>query len=376
MPSERIPFLDMQARLQPIRDEILEACARVVDSGVFVMGPESAALEEEFAAFCGVEQAVTVSNGTAALQVALLALNIGPGDEVIAPANTFIATIEAISAVGATPVLVDARPDTYLMDLAQADAAVTPRTRAIIPVHLYGLMCDMDALMALARRHRIAVVEDACQAHGATFMGQRAGSFGDIGCFSFYPGKNMGSIGEGGIAVTRDGTLAARMRSLRSHGEIRRYHHVEAGWNLRMSEILAAATRIQLRSLPAWNEGRRRVASWYRDALAGSGIQLPMAPAGRSHVYHLFVVQTDDRDAVRAALDERGVATAVHYPQPVHLQEAYASLGLGPGSIPVSESAASRILSLPMFPELTQAQVSRVAQELSQVMAPREMALA
>jgi dTDP-4-amino-4,6-dideoxygalactose transaminase len=352
----------MQARLRPIRDEILAGCARVVDSGVFVMGPECDALEREFAEFTGVEHAVALNSGTAALQLALLAAGIGPGDEVITVANTFIATAEAISAVGATPVLIDVEPDTYLMDAALIEAAITPRTKALIPVHLYGLMCDMDAITAIARRHRLALIEDACQSHGATFNG--APGFGDVICYSFYPGKNLGTIGEGGMAVTRDATLAARMRSLRSHGEVTRYHHVEPGWNFRLSEILAAATRVQLRHLADWNAGRRQVASWYADALRGLPLQLPATPRGREHVFHLYVVQVDDRDAVRAALEADGIGTGIHYPLPIHLQEAYRSLGLGPGSMPVTEAAARRILSLPMFPEITREQVDYVAEAL------------
>ncbi|MBF6599306.1 MAG: DegT/DnrJ/EryC1/StrS family aminotransferase [Dehalococcoidia bacterium] len=361
MTEIRVPFVDMQARLAPLRDEILAACARVLDSGAFVMGPEAAALEEEFSRFCGVEHGVAVSNGTAALQVALLALGVGPGDEVITVANTFIATVEAISAVGATPVLVDVDPATYLMDPARFEAAVTSRTRAVIPVHLYGLMCDMPAISAIARRRGIRVVEDACQAHGATFGGRVAGSFADAACFSFYPAKNLGTIGEGGMVVTRDAALAARMRSLRSHGETERYHHSEPGWNLRLGEVQAAATRVQLRHLVSWNAGRRRVAHWYGEALAGLPLHLPVAPAQREHVYHLYVVQADGRDRLRAQLAEAGIGTGVHYPVPVHEQPAYASLGLTAADLPVTSAAAARLLSLPMYAEMTRAQVDDVA---------------
>jgi dTDP-4-amino-4,6-dideoxygalactose transaminase len=364
----RLPFVDLQARLAPLRAELLAAFARILDRGSFVMGPEAQALEDEFAAFCGVPHGVAVNSGTAALQLALLALDIGPGDEVITVANTFIATVEAISAVGATPVFVDIEPDTYLMDAAGLEAAITPRTRAVIPVHLFGLACDMDAIAAIAQRHGLAVIEDACQAHGATFRGAAAGSFGDAACFSFYPAKNVGSVGEGGMLVTRDPLLAERARSLRSHGEVRRYEHVEPGWNLRLSEILAAAVRVELRHAEVWNAGRRRVAGWYAEALAGLPLRLPVQPEDREHVFHLYVVQLDDRDAVRAELQRRGVDTGIHYPTPIHLTPAYRRLALAPGTLPITEAAAPRILSLPMFPELTSGQVARVAGALREAL--------
>ncbi len=365
MADMRVPFVDMRARLGPLRDEILAGCARVIDSGVFVMGPESEALEREFAAFCGTRHAVAVNNGTAAVQLALLAANVGRGDEVITAANTFIATVEAISAVGATPVLVDAQPGTYLIDPDAIRAAITPRTKAMIPVHLYGLICDMDAIMAIAREHSLTVIEDACQAHGATYRGASAGAIGDFGCFSLYPAKNLGTIGEGGLVTTNNTEADARMRILRSHGEVRRYEHIEPGWNLRLSEILAAATRVQLRHLAGWNERRRQVANWYAEALRDLPLQLPVQPAERSHVFHLCVVQTDDRDGVRAALTEAGVGTAVHYPTPVHQQAAYASLGIAPGGLPIVEAAAPRLLSLPMYPEMTREHVNIVAEALT-----------
>ena len=368
MSRMHVPFVDMQARLQPIRGELTAAYERVLDSGVFVMGPEAAALEEEFAAFCGVDHAVAVSNGTAALQLALLALDIGPGDEVITVANTFIATVEAISAVGAQPVFVDVELDTYLLDASQLEAAITPRTKAIIPVHLYGLVCDMNAVRSVAERHGLAVIEDACQAHGATYQSAVAGSMGDVGCFSFYPAKNVGSVGEGGMLVTRRAEVAARARMLRSHGETRRYYHAEPGWNFRLSEVLASAVRIQLRHGAAWAAGRRRVAEWYGGVLGGLPVQLPVTPPEREHVFHLYVVQVADRDRVRAALEERGIGTGIHYPVPVHQQDAYRSLGLGPGALPITEAAAPQLLSLPMFPEMTREQVETVAMSLATVL--------
>lgn len=365
MPEMRVPLLDMHARLAPIRDELIAACTRIIDSGTFVMGPESSALEEEFAGYCGVRYGVSVANGTVALQLALLAHDIGPGDEVITVSHTFIATVEAITAVGATPVLIDIDAATYTMDPALLEAAITSRTRAVIPAHVYGLPCDMDAISAVARRRDLVVIEDAAQAHGATYHGRRTGSLGHVACYSLYPSKNMGTIGEGGIIVTDDETLARRMRSLRSHGERTRYMHEEPGHNMRLAEIPAAAARIQLRMLEGWNERRRQVATWYTSALAGLPLTLPVEPAGREHVYHLYVVQVDDRDTVRARLTDGGIGTAVHYPIGAHQQQAYASLGMPAGSLPVTESACARVLSLPMYAEMTRDQVDDVARSLA-----------
>lgn len=367
MSDRGVPFLDMQARLAPIRDELLAACSRVIDRGIFVMGPEAEALENEFAQYCGARYGVGVANGTVALQLALLALDIGPGDEVITVSNTFIATVEAISAVGATPVLVDIEPDTLLMDASLVEAAVTPRTKAIIPVHLYGLPCDMTAIRAIAARHGLRIIEDACQAHGASLDGQRTGSLGNLACFSFYPSKNLGTIGEGGMITTNDESLAARLRSLRSHGETTRYHHDEPGWNFRISEIQAAAARIELRRLEKWNAGRRQVAAWYGEDLPELPITLPIAPEGRLHVYHLYVVQVEDRDAVRQELGERGIGTGIHYPLPIHLQLAYRSLGYA-GKLPITERAGERLVSLPMYAEMTREHVASVAAGLREVL--------
>ncbi len=365
MASQRVPFVDLQARLRPLRNELIAAYERVLDRGIFVMGPEAAALEEEFAAFCGVKHAVAVSSGTAAIHLALLAADIGPGDEVITVANTFIATVEAISAVGALPVFVDVDPDTYLIDPSQIEAAITLRTRAIIPVHLYGLACDMDAIGKIARRHGLALVEDACQAHGATYRGLPAGAWRWASCFSFYPAKNVGSLGEGGIITTNDDGMAARIRRLRNHGEARRYDHVEPGWNFRLSEVLAASVRVQLPHVDTWNARRREVAAWYGEALRGLPVQLPAQPAERAHVFHLYVIQVDRRDDVRAELEVRGVGTGIHYAVPVYRQPAYESLRIAAGALPVTEAAASRVLSLPMFPEMTRQQVDRVAASLA-----------
>lgn len=360
-----IPFMDMQARLRPLREELIAGYERVLDRGIFVMGPEAAALEEEVARLCNVRYAVAVNSGTAALHLALLALEIGPGDEVITVANTFIATVEAISATGATPVLVDVDSASYLIDVERMAAAITPRTRAVIPVDLYGQICDMDAIRTVAERHHLAVIEDACQAIGATSQGRAAGSFGDAGCFSFYPGKNVGATGEGGMLVTSREDVASAARMLRNHGEVRRYHHATPGWNFRLSEVLAMSVRVQLQHVEGWTEGRRRVAGWYDEALRGSVVQRPVLPGDRSHAFHLYVVQVPDRDRVRDALERDGIASGIHYPVPVHLQDAYRSLGLGEGTLPVSEAAAARLLSLPMYPEMTRAQVGFVVDRLT-----------
>jgi dTDP-4-amino-4,6-dideoxygalactose transaminase len=344
---------------------MLAAMARVLDSGVFVMGPESSALEHEFADFCGVNHAVAVSSGTAALQLSLLALDVGQGDEVITVSHTFIATAEAISAVGATPVFVDIDPGTFLIDPVLIETAITERTRAIIPVHLYGLMADMPAILDIATRHNIPVVEDACQAHGAMLNGKAAGSLGVLGCFSLYPGKNVGAIGEGGLITTNEPELATRVRALRSHGESQRYHHEVIGWNHRLSELQAVTARVQLRHAAAWNAGRRAAANAYRGALADNPhIRMQQEPAGYESAYHLMAVVVDERDRVREALDADGVGTGIHYPLPVHLQQAYKHLAYTKGSLPVSEAVAAGELSLPMFPELSQEQISRVVAAL------------
>jgi dTDP-4-amino-4,6-dideoxygalactose transaminase len=359
----RVPLVDMQARIAPLRDEMVRAMTAVLDRGVYVMGPECTALEEEFARFCGAEHAVAVSSGTAALQLALLALDVGPGDEVITVSHSFFATAEAISTVGAIPVFVDIEPDSLLMDPTLLERAWSTRTKAIVPVHIYGLMCDMDPIMEFARRRGLSVIEDACQAHGATHKGRVAGSIGDAGCFSFYPAKNVGAVGEGGIITTQDERIAARARELRSHGEVQRYVHRSIGWNFRLSELQAATTRVQLRHADEWNAGRRKSATRYQAALgADSGIELQASRVDREHVYHVFVALMEHRDYVRRALEAKGISTGVHYPAPIHRQEAYrAPESCRFDALPVTESVASRVLSLPMYPELTPEQIDYVA---------------
>lgn len=371
----RIPFLDLQAHHAPIRAELLAAFEAVLDSGAFASGPFVQRFEKDFAAYCGVKHCVAVGNGTDALWLALLALGVGPGDEVITVPLTFMATAEAITYTGARPVFVDIEPDTYTMDPRQLERAITPRTRAILPVHLYGQMADMEPILAIASRHGIPVVEDACQAHGATYRGRRAGAWGRLGCFSFYPGKNLGALGEGGAVVTDDETLARKVAMYRDHGQARKYHHEVVGWNARMDGIQGAALQIKLRRLDAANEARRRLAAVYRERLAEvPGLILPREAPDRRHVYHLFVVRVPHRDAVLTELSERGIQCGIHYPIPVHLQAAYASLGLPAGTFPVTEMCAAEVLSLPMYPELTVTQVETVADELKQCLARRPAA--
>jgi dTDP-4-amino-4,6-dideoxygalactose transaminase len=354
-----VPFVDMQRLYQPLRAEVLAAFERVFDSGGFVQGAEVHAFEREFAAQLGLGQAVAVSNGTAALHLALLALDVGPGDEVITVSNSFFATAEAISAVGAVPVFADIQPDGQNIDPAAVEAHITPRTRAIIPVHLYGEAAGMPAIMAIARRHGLKVIEDACQAHGAVLNGQSAGSFGDAACFSFYPTKNLGAVGEGGMVVTPDPEVAASVARLRDHGQSAKHAHQAPGFNYRMSELQAAALRVALPHLGGWNEHRRAAAARYSLGLRQAGLALP-GNSTASHVYHLYVVRTAERDALKEHLARAGIATAIHYPVPIHLQPAYAPLRMGPGSLPNTERAAAEILSLPMHPSISDAEIDFV----------------
>lgn len=361
----RIPFVDLRAQYETIGAEVREAVLRVVDSGVYVLGPEVEAFEDEFSSYCGVGYGVAVNSGTAALHLALLAVGVGPGDEVVTVANTFIATAEAISMAGATPVFVDIDPATMLMDAALLDAAITPRTRAIIPVHLYGQVADMDAIGAVAAAHSIPIVEDACQAHGATYKGHRAGGMGAVGCFSFYPSKNLGSVGDAGMAVTDSPELAARMAQLRDHGQSRRYHHEVVGFNYRMGAMQGAALRVKLPYLDGWNERRRAHAAHYTALLEPLPVTpVAQAPTGES-AYHLYVVHLTDRDALRAHLASHGIGSSVHYPVPIHAQPAYAALGYGPGSLPHTEDTAAHIASLPLYAELDPAAPAIVAEAIA-----------
>jgi len=369
MATAKVPFQDIPLQVRSLKAEIDAAIQAVLAHGEFILGPEVAVFERQWAEFCHVPHAVGVSSGTDALHLILRALGIGAGDEVITAANTFIATAEAISYAGAKPVLADCRIEDYLIDPAAVAAAITPRTRAIIPVHLYGQPANMNALAALARHKGLALIEDAAQAHGAALVdGRVCGSLGLAAAFSFYPAKNLGAFGDGGAVTSSDEGLAGKLRLLRNWGSVVKYHHEVQGFNSRLDTLQAAILSVKLRRLGAWNDARRTAAGWYRAALAGCpGLVLPAEAAwtGR-HAYHLFVVRLPerDRDAIARELAARGVQTVVHYPVPIHLQKAYADLGLGQGAFPNAEAAARTILSLPIYPEITQAQVGHVADSL------------
>ena len=364
----KVPFLDLNAHHAPLRVEIDSAIREVIDCSAFAGGPFVEHFEKEFARFCGVPFSVGVGNGTDALWFALLALGIGPGDEVITVPMTFMATAEAISYCGAKPVFVDIEQETYTMDPTLLEQAITPRTKAIIPVHLYGHMADMDPILEISSRHHIPVIEDACQAHGAGYKGRMAGSLGIAGCFSFYPGKNLGAFGEAGGIVTSSEVMKSKMQVLRDHGQDKKYHHSMIGWNGRMDGIQGAVLRVKLKGLLAANEARRSHARHY-DELLGSVKQViaPKEANERVHVYHVYALRVQNRDQVLKRLSERGIGCGVHYPVPIHLQPAYAFLGHKVGDFPVSEKCGKEFLSLPMFPELTQKQVETVVQVLKEV---------
>jgi len=355
-----IPLVDLRAQYRTIEDEVMAAIRGVLESGQFVLGPETAAFERELAGYCQTAEAVGTSSGTSALHLALLAAGVGPGDEVITVPLTFVATVAAIGYTGARPVFVDVRPDSLTMDPALLEAAITPRTRAVVPVHLYGQPADMGPILEIARGHGLRVIEDACQSHGAEYAGRRAGSLGDLGCFSFYPGKNLGAYGEGGAVVTNDAGLAGVVRKQRHWGQVRRYHHDSKGFNYRLEELQAAILRVKLRHLEDWTEARRAHARSYDELLAGRPPTVGQMPYAR-HVYHLYVVRTTARAELERRLGAAGVQTGVHYPVPVHLQPAWAELGHGRGDFPVSERAADEVLSLPMYPELTSDAIEHVA---------------
>jgi dTDP-4-amino-4,6-dideoxygalactose transaminase len=362
----QVPFLDVVAQQRSVQAELSTAVQGVVEGARFILGPEVAEFERAFAEFVGVPHAVGVSSGLDALRLALTALQLQPGDEVILPANTYIATALAVSAVGARPVLVDCDPRTYLVDCDQLVPAITNRTRAIIPVHLTGQAADMDTVLELAARHGLSVVEDAAQAHGASLKGRPCGAMGNLGCFSFYPSKNLGAWGDAGMVTSRDGRLADRVRRLRNYGEERKYHHVEKGANARLDTLQAAVLLVKLRRLAAWNDARRQHADSYRRLLAGIGdLAFQDQAPDSTHVYHLFVVETGQRDELREHLGGAGIQTGVHYPVPIHLQPAYEDLGHKPGDFPNAERLAARSLSLPMFPELRQEQIAYVVDQIT-----------
>jgi len=363
-----VPFVRMDRDNPELLEELLGVVRTVAEESSFILGAHVEGFENDFAAYCEAEQAIGVGSGTEALVLSLQALGIGRGDEVIVPANTFIATAEAVSAVGATPRLVDVDPVTGLLTAAIVERAMGPKVRCIIPVHLYGATVDMDPILELAREARVAVLEDACQAHGARYRGRRVGTLGHIGCFSFYPAKNLGAWGDGGAVVTSRPDLADRVRLLRSHGERPRYRHRIVGTTSRLDGLQAAILRVKLRHLDRWNAQRRRAAAELRRALQGLALELPAAPVSAGdHVYHLFVVQSDERDLLRAQLTARGIASAVHYPVPVHRTDAYAHLGLQAGSLPVAESMAARVCSLPLFPGLEDWQIQAIGAAAAEV---------
>ncbi len=370
----KVPFLDLHAQHAPLRAEIDLAIGKVIDSSAFAGGPFVAQFEEEFAAYCGCPCAIGVGNGTDALWLALLALGVGPGDEVITVPGTFMATAEAITYSGATPVFVDVDERTYTMDPDGLAAAVTSRTKAIIPVHLFGQTADMDPILKFARARGLFVIEDAAQAHGAEYKGRKAGSMGDAGCFSFYPGKNLGAFGEAGAIVTNDAALQEKMRVLRDHGQVRKYHHTMVGWNCRMDGIQAAVLSVKLRHLEKGNQLRRAHASHYDQALRECDeVVTPVRTAHNNHVYHIYAIRVHERDHVMQSLTQRGIGCGIHYPIPVHMQEAYRSLGYAKGAFPVAERCAEQFVSLPMFPELTHAQVSVVADAVREAVAVSQL---
>jgi dTDP-4-amino-4,6-dideoxygalactose transaminase len=362
---EAIPLVDLVAQHRALEDELVAAFRRALATAGFVGGAEVSAFEAEFAAFIGTGGSVGVGSGTDALRFAYQALGVRAGDEVITVPNTFIATTEALTQAGATIRFVDVDEGTLTLDPGALEGAITPRTVGIVPVHLYGQPADLDPIVAVAARHGLWVVEDAAQAHGAEYRGRRCGTIGRLAAFSFYPGKNLGACGEAGAVVGSDPASLATVRRLREHGESRMYHHETEGYNGRLDAIQAAFLRIKLRRLAQWNDARRRHAARYREALADvAEVELPLEAPYAKHVYHLFVIRAERRDALRSRLAERGIATGLHYPRPLHLQNAYRHLGLGRGAFPVVERAAETILSLPMFPELTDGQVCRVAEAI------------
>ena len=358
-----IQFVDLRAQHDSIRKELFDAITGIIDNSAFIMGPAIKEFEPKFAEFCGSRHAIGCSSGTSALHLALWALGIGAGDEVITIPHTFIATAEAISLCGAKPVFVDIDPATYTMDPSKLEAAITPKTKAVITVHLYGNPTNMDPILEIARKHGLKVVEDCAQAHGAEYKGKRVGSIGDIGCFSFFPGKNMGAMGDAGAVLTDNDEIAQKVRMLRNHGREGKYEHQYVGYNERMDNLQAAILNVKLPHLAAWNELRREHAAEYSKLLAGI-VSTPTEAPGCKPVYHLYVIRHPKRDELQKYLKEKGIATGVHYPLPLHLQPAYADLNYKEGDFPATEQAAKEVLSLPMYPEMTSAMIQEVAEAI------------
>jgi dTDP-4-amino-4,6-dideoxygalactose transaminase len=356
-----IPFVDLKTQYVGIKNEVNAAIQGVLETCQFTLGSEVAAFEEEFAAYCQAQYGIGVNTGTSALHLALLAAGIGPNNEVITVPFTFVATVAAIYYTGAKPVFVDIDPRTFTIDVKAIEGAITDKTKAIIPVHLYGQPADMDPILDIAKRHGLVVIEDAAQAHGAEYKGQRVGSLGDMGCFSFYPGKNLGAYGEGGMVVTNNDDYTRTIRMLRDWGAEQKYQHVLKGYNYRLEGIQGAVLRVKLRHLEAWTEARRAAAAHYSELLSGSGVPTPEAMSYARHVYHIYAIRTQQRSEWQQALQAKGIQTGIHYPIPVHLLPAYADLGYTRGDFPHSELAADEVLSLPMFAELSRAQCKEVS---------------
>jgi dTDP-4-amino-4,6-dideoxygalactose transaminase len=361
-----IPFLDLKAQYRQIKTEVDAAIAGVVESAHFVLGPAVRGFEGRFAAYSGTNHCITVNSGTSALHLALLAAGVGPGDEVISVSMTFVATTAAVLYVGAVPVLIDVDPVTWTMDPELIEAAITPRTKAILPVHLHGLIADMDPIIEIARRHKLMVIEDAAQSVGAEYRGRRAGSIGDIGCFSFYPGKNLGAYGEGGAIVTNNPEIAEKCRMLRDWGQQAKYQHVLHGYNYRMDAVQAAVLGVKMGYIEAWTEARRAVAAEYDRLLAPRGYQRPRPPSDCRHVFHVYAVQVPERDAVQYGMTDVEIETGIHYPIPVHLQKAYETLGYRRGDFPITEAITKRFLSLPIYAELSLDQAGEVVAALDE----------
>ena len=359
-----VPYLDLPAQMKPLRKEIDAAIARTLDNCSFCLGPDVAQFEKDFAKYCGAENCIAYNSGTSALHIAMMLLNIGPGDEVISTPTTFVATSWAISYVGAKPVYVDIDDATFNLDPAKVEKAITPRTKCILPVHLYGHPVDLDPLLAIAKKHNLPLVEDAAQAHAAKYKGKVVGTFGAMSCFSFYPGKNLGAYGEGGAIVTNNAAFNTRARALREHGSTQRYYHDEVGFNYRMEGIQGAVLGVKLKHLDTWTRERRRVAHRYHEMLAGTPLQLPREADYAESAYHLYVVRHPRRDDLKRHLEANGIGCALHYPLPLHLQKCYASLGHKQGDFPVAEKAARECLSLPIYPELTEGQIQHVAEAI------------
>jgi dTDP-4-amino-4,6-dideoxygalactose transaminase len=353
----KVPFVDLQAQFETLKPEILPAITRVMERTAFILGDEVDAFERNFAAFCGAQECVGVGSGCDALLWGIKACGLGPGEEIITVANTYIATVLAITMSGATPVLVDCLEDSYEIDPEAVRRAITPRTRAILPVHMYGQAADMDALGELRKAHGLKIIEDAAQAHGAKCKERPCGSMGEVGCFSFYPGKNLGAYGDGGAIVTNDAEIANKVRMYRNYGQSKKHYHDIIGWNSRLDTVQAAVLEVKLKHLADWNTARHAHADSYRERLADLPVTLPAEMPGNYHIYHLFVIRVERRDELFAFLQDKDVSCGMHYPVPVYLQKAYADLGHKKGDFPVAERLASEILSLPMFPELTEEQI-------------------